>query len=431
MGGSALTVFLVVIVLVAADRTTQQNHATEQNNADNVGHTGQLAQEIVGNHLGGLIPPEFPPPSSKPMTTDSLVVPITDDNEWDAPPLPDGKIGLPQTPINTVSPKIDSALQERIRSRKIEQFEAALAAKTTVPTPEQRSKSAPPSHLSVSQDRNGPAPRLELVQQQIASTPHQDPSSAYPIKMAQLQAALSGNTSGGGPMRLPRSSDILMPRDTLIDINKAGSSDRWRLPSITEAPRTPYELRAGFVVPATLISGINSDLSGQVIAQVSQNVYDTPTGRYLLIPLGSRLVGGYTNDIIYGQARVMMAWQRIVFPDGKALDIGSMPGTDAAGKAGFADQVNHHYWRVMGSAFLMSFITAGVEVSQNSDNDERRRASDALSEALGQQLGSAMTQMISKNLNISPTLEIRPGYRFNVMVNKDMAFSRPYQAFDY
>lgn len=150
-----------------------------------------------------------------------------------------------------------------------------------------------------------------------------------------------------------------------------------------EAPRTPFELRAGFVVPATLISGINSDLPGQIMAQVAQHVYDTPTGRHLLIPQGSRLVGTYSSDVAYGQARVLVAWQRIVFPDGKAMDIGVMPGADSAGYAGFNDQVNNHYFRTFASAFLMSAVTAGITLSQDNGNstDNSQRASDALSEA--------------------------------------------------
>ena len=170
------------------------------------------------------------------------------------------------------------------------------------------------------------------------------------------------------------------------------------------------------------------------MAQVSQDVFDTPTGKWKLIPQGSRLVGRYSSDVAYGQSRVLIAWQRIVFPDGKAMDIGSMPGADSAGYAGFNDQVNNHYFRLFASAFLMSGVTAGITMSQNQDqqnNGNRQTASGALSEALGQQLGLVTAQLISKNMNIAPTLEIRPGYRFNVIVTKDMTFSKPYQAFDY
>jgi type IV secretion system protein VirB10 len=184
-----------------------------------------------------------------------------------------------------------------------------------------------------------------------------------------------------------------------------------------------------------MTTGINSDLAGSIIARVAQNVYDTPVGRYLLIPQGATLVGVYASDVVYGQNRVLVAWQRIVFPDGKALDLGTMPGTDGAGYAGFADQVNNHYLRIFGSAFLMSAIVAGVSMSQDrSDSDygnSSQRAGDAMSEALGQQLGNTMSQMISKNLNIAPTIEVRPGYRFNIVVVKDLNFTRPYGRLPY
>ncbi len=134
----------------------------------------------------------------------------------------------------------------------------------------------------------------------------------------------------------------------------------------------------------------------------------------------------------------MVAWQRIVFPDGKAMDIGAMPGSDSEGYSGFTDQVNNHYVRLYGSAFLLSAMTAGFTLSQNQNQQNpgsslgyQQNASTALSQALGQQLGQVTSRIMQKNLNISPTLEIRPGYRFNVVVTKDMTFSKPYQSFDY
>jgi type IV secretory pathway VirB10-like protein len=171
------------------------------------------------------------------------------------------------------------------------------------------------------------------------------------------------------------------------------------------------------------------------MAQVAQDVYDTPTGKHLLIPQGSRLVGSYSSDVAYGQARVLVAWQRIVFPDGKAMDIGAMPGADSAGYAGFNDQVNNHYVRLFGSAFLMSGVTAGITYSQR-----QNQASKHLWRTERQQCPERSPRpaarpgygaMIAKNLSISPTLEIRPGYRFNVVVTKDMTFSKPYRSFDY
>jgi len=258
--------------------------------------------------------------------------------------------------------------------------------------------------------------------------------------MAQLRSSgLIGGGAGGSSAAAQSDSPFRMSASGSSgkDYNQfagARDVDRWHLDAKMEAPRSPYELRAGFVIPAMLISGINSEVPGQIIAQISQGVYDTATGKHLLLPQGSRLIGGYSSDVSYGQSRVLVAWQRIVFPDGKAMDIGAMPGSDSAGYAGLHDQTNNHYVRIFGSALLMSGIVAGISLSQDrasSDNSDRETASSAMSEALGQQLGQVTAQMIAKNLNIAPTLEIRPGYRFNVMVTKDLTFSKPYQSFDY
>jgi type IV secretory pathway VirB10-like protein len=220
--------------------------------------------------------------------------------------------------------------------------------------------------------------------------------------------------------------------DSYASFDSQGN-DRWASSSRPEAPASPFELRAGFVIPGVMITGVSSELPGQIEAQVAQNVYDTATGGYLLIPQGSRLVGAYQSNAAYGQARVLIAWQRVVFPDGKALDLGAMPGADSAGYAGFSDQVNNHYARIFGSAVMLSLIGAGAEVGspQTSTVGQTTTVSQALSQQLAQQLGSTATQMIQKNLSIAPTLKIRPGYRFNVVVTKDLVFQSPYRAFDY
>jgi type IV secretion system protein TrbI len=209
------------------------------------------------------------------------------------------------------------------------------------------------------------------------------------------------------------------------------------LGNAVEAPGTPYMLRAGAVIPGVMISGINSELPGQLLAQVSQDVYDTATGRIKLLPQGTKLFGSYSSDVIYGQEAVLVAWQRLTFPDGKVLDIGAMPGADEAGYAGFRDQVNHHYFRTIGSALLMSAIVGGVALSQDNNTQGssgsgfQQNSNNTLSQILGQQLGQVTGQMISKNLNIAPTIEIRPGYSFNVIATKDITLPSEYRQFDY
>ena len=221
------------------------------------------------------------------------------------------------------------------------------------------------------------------------------------------------------------------------------NKDKWESNAKVEAPKSPYLLRAGAVIPAILITGINSGLKGFVEAQVSENVYDTATGRFLLIPQGSRLLGTYNNSVVYGQRRLLVAWNRITFPDGKIVDLGSMPGTDFAGYSGFKDQVDNHFIRLFGSALLMSAITAGINLSQQGFMGMHgmyggygygmygMNSSSVLSQSLGQGMGEAMQRLFQRNLNIAPTLKVRPGYVLNVMVSKDLTFSKPYKSFDY
>ena len=186
---------------------------------------------------------------------------------------------------------------------------------------------------------------------------------------------------------------------------------------------SPYELKVGTVIPATLISGINSDLAGQVIAAVSQNVYDSVSGAHLLIPQGSRLYGVYDSQIAYGQSRVLLAWSRINFPDGSTLNLENMGGMDTQGYAGFENEVDNHYFKIFGNAMLLGMIsgTAQAGVSNNSDSD----TPSAIADGVTQQFAQTGSSLIQKNLDVQPRIIIRNGYRFNVMVNKDVLLS-PY-----
>ena len=193
--------------------------------------------------------------------------------------------------------------------------------------------------------------------------------------------------------------------------------------SYKTGPRSPYELKAGGLIPAVLISGINSDLPGQAIAQVRENVYDTKTGRHLLIPQGTRIVGLYDSHVASGQQRVLMAWNRLVFSDGANFDLKGMPGSDMGGFAGFFDEVDNHYVKIFGSSALLSLISAGVQLSQpdyGGTANSQPGVGQTIGGALGQQLGQTGMSITQKNLNIQPTLKIRSGYKFNIMVTADL-----------
>jgi type IV secretion system protein VirB10 len=191
-------------------------------------------------------------------------------------------------------------------------------------------------------------------------------------------------------------------------------------------PSSPFLVMAGTTIPAVMVGGINSDMPGMVIGQVAENVYDTATGRYLLIPQGARLIGSYDNVVSNGQTRVGVIWNRIIYPDTESIDLGSMEGADQGGYAGFHDQVNTHFWSKIGNALLISIAGAAVQLSQGTGQTTNGYNSQQIAAAsLGQQFGELGQEYARAGLAIPNTLEIRPGYRFVVMVNKDMHL-KPY-----
>lgn len=257
--------------------------------------------------------------------------------------------------------------------------------------------------------------------------------------MAPVSYAGSGSSTDRPSMSLPADAYGLQAndynpaadKDKEAFFDRAGKDANWILPHSRTAGQK-YEVKTGAVIPGIMVTGINSDLPGNIIAQVSQNVFDTATGNHLLLPQGAKLFGVYDSRVIYGQERVLVAWNRVVFPDGSAVTLGAMPGSDMSGYAGYTDKVNNHYLRIFGSAILMSMISGGMAYTMdtldnsNSDSDNPTLQNE-MGSALAAQLGQATLQLLQKNLNIKPTLEIRPGYQFNVIVTKDMVFERPYR----
>lgn len=393
----AIAVVLIVVGITVLDKSRQSQMETEAQQKKASAATS-MAKEVTNSVQGqGIITPPMPNRTPDPSKSQDGKKPEGDKKDASHNGGNDGRRMLP--------PELMTAQSNRLRG-----FESALRSKTTV---------------TFSIDGMGSSsPRT-------ARSAPEDPTALYNERLAELSGTLPPqSTSAGGSSASGLGGSSGNRRAGVESFNRG---NRWELPNTLEAPKSPYMLRAGFVIPAVMISGIMSDIPGQVMAQVSQNVYDTSTGRFLLIPQGTRLVGTYASEVSYGQSRVMMAWQRLVFPDGRTLDIEAMPGASQSGYSGFNDKVDNHYLRIFGSAILLSGVIAGVSLSQDNDNrrSDNQRASDALSEALGQTLGQAMAEMLRKNINIAPTLQIRPGYRFNVMVTKDLTLPGVYQPFEY
>jgi type IV secretion system protein VirB10 len=195
------------------------------------------------------------------------------------------------------------------------------------------------------------------------------------------------------------------------------------LHSVRTAPLTKFEIK-----PATLEQAVNSDQPGEIRALVRENVCDTATGKYVLIPQGSRLIGYYNSVVAYGQDGVQVVWDRIIFPDASSLDLNGMIGQDAKGEAGLRYSVDHHYARLLGFAVLTSLFSAGFQLSQNRPGTILAVPSNGeiVAGAVGSQVSQLGMEITRRNLNVQPTIKIPAGYRFNVRVNRDIVFDAPY-----
>ncbi len=278
---------------------------------------------------------------------------------------------------------------------------------------------------------------LQMAQAGGTTPPDVTPATVPAISPSAGPPGATGNagTGGGGapgyvsygglfggttviPPANANANDQTRKQGFLAQSGSTGNDDY--LNAGIQHPKSPYEVIAGTVIPATMIGGIDSDLPGEIIGQVRENVYDTATGKYLLIPQGSRLVGVYSSAVTYGQTRVLVAWNRLIYPNGDSIDLGQMPGSDVGGHAGFNDEVNNHYLRIFGSAILASLFSAGAQLSQPQNSNGNVNSTQILAASLGQQANTVGTMLISRGLDIQPTLKIRNGYLFNIMVTKDM-----------
>lgn len=183
-----------------------------------------------------------------------------------------------------------------------------------------------------------------------------------------------------------------------------------------EPPAGTHVLQAGSMIPAALITGIRSDLPGQVTAQVTENVYDSPSGRILLIPQGARLIGDYDADVAAGQRRVLLAWNRLIFPDGRSIVLERQPGGDPSGFAGLEEGVNFHWGGVLRAALVSTLLGIGTELGTGGDSDLAR----AVRRGTQDTVGRAGEQVVSRELNVRPTLTIRPGFPVRVLVTRDL-----------
>lgn len=229
----------------------------------------------------------------------------------------------------------------------------------------------------------------------------------------------------------------IMKNNTYVDNLSAYDKfkrDDFILENKVQSIRTPYLISQGSVIPSILLTGINSDLQGQVTAQITTDIYDSPRGRFLLIPKGSKIIGQYSNDVHFGQERVMLGFNRIIFPDGKSLNLGSMPALGNDGMTGLDADVNNHFMRLVTSSILLGGISTSIAISQkNAHINEKGELTNqgVFTQEVGQTLGHALAKVIERNLSVNPTLEVRSGFPFNVTLTKDIEFDGEYKAYEY
>ena len=188
-------------------------------------------------------------------------------------------------------------------------------------------------------------------------------------------------------------------------------------------PRSPYTIQAGATISAALITALNSDQPGRVIAQVSENVFDSVTGETLLIPQGARLIGSYDSDTAYGERRLLVVWNRLIMPNGWSIPLRAMPGADAAGSAGLTGDVDAHLGRIVVASLISAVL--GVAANESEDEDEDARLSQSIGDAAAQQAAQTGSRIVDRELNVRPTLRVRAGARVRVLVSQDIQL-RPY-----
>jgi type IV secretion system protein TrbI len=239
------------------------------------------------------------------------------------------------------------------------------------------------------------------------------------------QAAGAAATAAAAPAATPAAGAAATqtPRDGNLAFLNGAVDRRTVSPDRVEPPASRYVLQVGSVIPAALITGIRSDLLGEVTAQVTEDVYDSPTGKILLIPQGARLVGQYDAQVSFGQSRVLLVWTRLIMPNGRSIVLERQPAADAAGYAGLEDEVDNHWGMLFKAAILSTILSVGSEAGVSGNNGGSLAA--AIQQGMSQSFNQVGEQVVGRSLAIQPTLTIRAGFLVRVMVTRDLVLE-PY-----
>lgn len=275
------------------------------------------------------------------------------------------------------------------------------------------------------------ARRAEALREQAEANDARKAAVFYQLRQrerltAQAATAAVDDNAGAASANAPAHERDPNQQDRKAAFLKAKSDASIYAAGSLETPRSPYELLAGTVIPAALWTGINSDLPGEVIATVTENVYDSVTGRFLLIPQGSRLMGEYDSQVAFGQRRVLLVWTRLMMPDGSSVVLDRLPGVDTSGSAGLADGVDWHWGRIFSAAAVSTLIGTSAELAiPQGRAGQGETVIVATRESLQDTVNQVGQELTRRNLDIQPTLTVRPGFPVRAIVNKDVIL-KPY-----
>ena len=371
--GGTLAVSLIV-ALLPPSRTSEPKKPESEN--------AQVAQApVVPDAIRNA--PEHPPAHPPPPTDRLLVVPLPDGGAWRTSTLGlDSQDSLPPPEMRASARSAGSARDPRqeqdLRARgSAILFEAQRGAAATAPPA--AAPSLPPPY------------------------PERSPSSGPADTDPNLQGRKNNFLDSEGATK---TTDYLQTR--------------------LQHPRSPYEIKAGTIIPAVLITAINSDLPGPVVGQVRENVYDTVSGNYLLVPQGSRLLAHYDSMVAWGQERVLVCWNRLIFPNGDSISLECMPAADLEGAAGLTDDVNEHWGRILKGVAVASLLAATTQAVAGNTEGFNPTVTQTWARGAAGDINQAGQQLTRRNLSIQPTITIRPGFSVNVIVTKDLAQQNPY-----
>ncbi len=267
----------------------------------------------------------------------------------------------------------------------------------------------------------GPTPEQQRIAQEMEAARTSHLFATTNVGQPVAAAAPAPGTMPAPPATAS-TSDLTSQDHKLAFLN--GNIDRRTTsPDRVQAPASQYVLQAGAVIPASLITGLRSDLPGEVTAQVTEDVYDSPTGKFLLIPQGARLLGQYDAQIAFGQSRALLVWNRLIMPNGKSIVLERQPGADPEGYAGLEDEVDNHWGMLFKAAILSTLLSVGAEAGTS---DSENNLAQAIRQGASQSFNQVGQQVVGRSLNIQPTITIRPGFPVRVLVTHDLVLE-PYR----